>query len=193
MVFSGLEVRFMAQEITWLRGANGSGKTSLLRMLAGLSAPAAGRIEFDGAPLHAGGPSVGARLRYLAHANALKDDLTLLESLSYLARLAALDRPEARARAALDRLGLGPQRGRLVRTLSQGQRRRGAVARLALDEGEGVWLLDEPYDALDAEGAQRLSALIEAHAARGGTVVLTSHGAPSLKNMSTLDLAPGAS
>ena len=95
-----------------------------------------------------------------------------------------------RARTALDRLGLASRRDAPVRTLSQGQRRRGALARLALDEGPSAWILDEPYDALDQDSVQLLSRLIEGHAARGGAVLLTSHQAVALGGATEFDLEP---
>ena len=168
VLFEGLDVCVAAGGIAWLRGANGQGKTTLLRTLAGLSAPIAGRISRTG--VVAGWP-----LLYLAHANGLKDDLTAFESLRFLLRLGGHDLPAPRIDAALDRFGVADRRDAPVRTLSQGQRRRVALARLATSDAPALWLLDEPYDALDAEGSAKLDAVLAAHAERGGIVVLTSH------------------
>ena len=189
LLFRGLDLRLRAGSITWLRGRNGSGKTSLMRILAGLSAPAAGEVTYGGEPLRR---AAGARegIVYIGHANALKDDLTLAEAITFLARMHALDDAQGRARAALDRLGLVSRRDAPVRTLSQGQRRRGALARLALDEAPRAWILDEPYDALDRDSVALLSSLIEAHAARGGAVLLTSHQVVELRGADALDLEP---
>jgi heme exporter protein A len=175
LLFEQLDIALPPGSITWLRGTNGSGKTSLMRILAGLSAPADGVVLWNGQPLRQAGRAARLGVLYIGHANALKDDLTLEESLAFLARLAEHAEPEAAAAAALQRLGLGTRRQAAVRTLSQGQRRRGALARLALDEQPRTWILDEPYDALDSDSTQLLSALISAHAARGGAVLLTSH------------------
>jgi len=174
-LFEQLDIALPPGSITWLRGTNGSGKTSLMRILAGLSAPAEGAVLWNGQPIRRAGRAARLGVIYIGHANALKDDLTLEEALAFLARLAEHGQPEAAARAALDRLGLGTRRKAAVRTLSQGQRRRGALARLALDEAPRTWILDEPYDALDSDSTQLLSALITGHAARGGAVLLTSH------------------
>jgi heme exporter protein A len=186
LLFSQLHITLPAGSVTWLRGTNGSGKTSLLRLLAGLSAPAEGEVLWNGVALPNSGQA-GAQARqgivYISHANALKEDLTLLESLSFLAQLAGISHPRPRAAQALAQAGLQAQQHAAVRTLSQGQRRRGALARLALDEVPRTWLLDEPYDALDDSSTQRLSALIGAHAARGGAVLLTSHQAVSLPGL----------
>ena len=157
--------------MVWLRGCNGSGKTSLLRILAGLSSPAEGAVTWNGQPLG----RAHAELHYIAHTNALNDDLTLTEALAFLARLQGLADGVARSRAALDRMGLASRRDAPVRTLSQGQRRRGALARLALDDAPRTWLLDEPFDALDSDSTASLATLIQTHAAHGGAVLLTSH------------------
>ena len=175
LLFEQLDIALEPGSITWLRGTNGSGKTSLMRILAGLSAPAAGEVLWSGQPLRLAGRAARLGTLYIGHTNALKDDLTLQEALTFLARLAELPDADARAQQALERLGLGNRRKAAVRTLSQGQRRRGALARLALDDAPRSWILDEPYDALDSESTQLLSALINGHAARGGSVLLTSH------------------
>lgn len=161
-LWRGLALRLAAGECRWLRGANGSGKTTLLRTLAGLRAPAAGRIER--------GP-----LRYLGHANALSAELTVLESLRWTAGWQGLP-ADTPLKPALERLGLASEARRPVRLLSQGQKRRAALAALALPQPAGtVWLLDEPFDALDDDGVARLQGLLSAHAEAGGAVLFTSH------------------
>ncbi len=168
-LFAGLDILAPAGTIVWVRGANGRGKTTLLRTLAGLSQPAAGTIVRRG-------PAAGWRLLYLAHANALKEDLSVRESLAFLLRIHGDEPAAASLDAALGRLGLLSRRDAPVRTLSQGQRRRVALARLAAAfHRPGMWLLDEPYDALDADGATSLDALLALHARCGGITVLTSH------------------
>lgn len=190
LLFSGLNLPLPPASITWLRGSNGSGKTSLLRILAGLSAPAGGDVRWNGQP----GPAAAALARagtvYIGHSNALKDDLTLAEALAFLARLQGLDAAGERACAALRQLGLASRASAPVRTLSQGQRRRGALARLALDDAPRTWLLDEPFDALDHASTWQLARLIEAHAGRGGAVLLTSHQPVPLAGAGEFDLEP---
>ncbi len=180
--------------VTWLRGTNGSGKTSLMRILAGLSEASQGQVLWNGRTLREAGRQARLGLLYIGHANALKDDLTLLESLAFLARLADLDQTAARAAQALERMGLAAQRHAVVRTLSQGQRRRGALARLALDEAPRTWILDEPFDSLDNASTERLSQLIELHAAQGGAVLLTSHQSVAMAGQRVVELpaAPAA-
>ncbi len=187
LLFRGLDLTLAPGALLWLRGSNGVGKTSLLRVLAGLAAPDAGTLHWRGKPL-AGNDDWRANSVYVAHANALKDDLTLAESLAFLAALAGIDAAGAKVDAALDAMGLARQRDAAVRTLSQGQRRRGALARLALDAVPRAWLLDEPHDALDAESAARLDALLVAHAQRGGRVLLTSHQPLALPGLTAFDL-----
>lgn len=188
-LFSQLELRLHPGEVVWLRGRNGRGKTTLLRLLAGLSTPASGDITVAG-HLRAGHDAPWrAHLLYIAHANALKDDLTATEALAFLAALHEQHPSGHALRDALKQLGVLHRARAPVRTLSQGQRRRVALARLALDLAENgrvqahrakVWLLDEPFDALDDTGIALLNGLISQHAATGGAVLLTSHQALSL-------------
>jgi heme exporter protein A len=174
LLFAGLDETLRPGELVWLRGANGRGKTSLLRLVAGLAAPEHGRILWGDAPAR-GNVDFARRLVYIGHANALKDDLSALEALAFLARVHGRDDAPATLRAALARLGLGGRERTPVRSLSQGLRRRVALARLALETAAGPWVLDEPFDALDVGGTATLHALLAAHRARGGSVLLTSH------------------
>ena len=174
VLFTGLTETLAPGELLWLRGDNGRGKTSLLRLVAGLAVPEQGQILWGDAPArrHAG---FAAALVYIAHANALKDDLTAAESLAFLARVHGRDAGAPAVRAALARLGLAGRERTPTRNLSQGLRRRVALARLALEATPGLWVLDEPFDALDVAGTATLHALLAAHRARGGSVLLTSH------------------
>lgn len=168
VLFRGLDLPVRRGEVVWLRGANGRGKTSLLRLLAGLSTPEAGQIRREG------------ELLYVAHANALKEDLSVLESLRFLARLHGRDVDDTALTEALRQFGMATRRNAPVRTLSQGQRRRVALSRLALAPSPAVWVLDEPFDALDVEGIASLNEVISQHVRGGGAVVLTSHQALTL-------------
>jgi heme exporter protein A len=171
VLFRGLDLAVLPGQIVWVRGANGQGKTSLLRLLAGLARPESGRIEFG----------AGRERVYVGHANALKDDLTVAESLMFLSRLHGFEVGAEAHEQALRRFGLYSRRAAPVRTLSQGQRRRVALARLCTAPATALWLLDEPFDALDSEGVEALNTLLGEHAARGGSVLLTSHVPLTLK------------
>jgi len=169
VLFAPISFAVATGSIVWIRGANGQGKTTLLRTIAGLSAPAAGELVWSGAP------EIAPRPLYLAHANALKDDLTVAESLRFLLHLAGQRVDGRDVDAALARFGMASRKDAFVRTLSQGQRRRVALARLAAQRELLPWLLDEPFDALDAAGVELLAGVIAEHARRGAAVVLTSH------------------
>ncbi len=149
---------------TLLLGANGSGKSTLLRVLAGLKRPDAGRITWDGADV-AESP---APVAYLGHLDAIKLGLTVAENLRVVAGGQSLDP----ALAAMDLEALRDLPGRL---LSAGQRRRLALARLALQPAGGLWLLDEPTLGLDVASVARLGTLFAAHRAAGGAIVTATH------------------
>jgi len=175
LLFRGLRLTLAPGQALWLRGRNGGGKTTLLRLLAGLGAPDAGEIE-------------RCEALFVGHANAMNDDLRAHEALRFAAALSGLEPDAAAVDAALARLGLARQRDAFVRTLSQGQRRRLALARLALPQTAPLWLLDEPFDALDDDGLFALQGLLAGHTQRGGSVLLASHQAPPDLMLDTLDL-----
>ena len=174
LLFAGLTETVAPGELLWLRGGNGRGKTSLLRLVAGLAAPEHGQILWGDTSTRRNARFSG-ELVYIAHTNALKDDLTAAESLAFLARIHDRDDSAPAIRAALVRLGLAGRERTPTRSLSQGLRRRVALARLALETTPALWVLDEPFDALDVAGTAVLHALLAQHRARGGSVLLTSH------------------
>ena len=185
LLFRNLELALPPGRVVWLRGRNGRGKTTLLRLLAGLATPAEGEVKLDNRPLDG---AARARLLYLGHQNALAGDLRVVEALRFLSALHGREAGAEQIAAALARLGLSRRHQAFVRTLSQGQRRRAALARLALPDAPPVWLLDEPFDALDTDGTAALQALIGEHVARGGSAVITSHIVPPGDVHDTLDL-----
>ena len=187
-LFRALRFALRPGQVVWLRGRNGRGKTSLLRLMAGLATPAAGAVHCDGLPLPRAGAAWRERLLFIGHANALKEDLTVAESLRFLAQIQGRTCSAAALADALARLGIATLAARPVRTLSQGQRRRVALARLALPQPPSVWLLDEPFDALDDDGARLLNALLAEHAAAGGSTLLTSHQLLTLDNPAPIPL-----
>lgn len=173
-VFSGLSFSLGAGKILQLFGANGSGKTSLLRIIAGLVPPASGQVRWRGEPISMLGEDYHQELLYLAHANGIKDDLTAIENLRVAATLAGKKIDRATAFDALERVGLGGREDLPARALSQGQRRRVALARTLVSEAS-LWVLDEPLTSLDREAAAEIEAIIESHLARGGAALIATH------------------
>lgn len=162
-LWQGLSLQMLPKDCRWLRGANGSGKTTLLRTLAGLRSPESGRVE-------------RGALRYLGHAPGVPDALTPAEHLAFSAQWQGSPASSEAQQQALQRWCGKAWARRPARSLSQGQRRRAALAVLALPQPVGtVWLLDEPFDALDDEGVSLLCAQMQAHADAGGAVLFTCH------------------
>lgn len=193
IVFKGVTFEVRKGHATWLRGRNGRGKTSLLRLAAGLAVPESGRVLWGNVPVREAADYPKVRV-FIGHANALKDDLTVTESLTFLARMHQRPSDAASVQVALNLMGMSSRRDALVRTLSQGQRRRATLARLALERQASIWILDEPYDALDTDGVQAVNELLHEHLARGGSVLLTSHLSPgdAAPTLAEFDLDPFA-
>jgi len=174
-LFRDLSFRLGRGQLLRVDGANGSGKTSLLRIMCGLRAPSAGALRWGGRPV-AGERQIKSRnLVFIGHLNALKDDLTALENLQVAAALAGMSAESGRMLAGLDRFGVAHCAELPAKVLSQGQRRRVALARLALSPEVPLWILDEPFSALDVGAVAELERLLSAHLASGGMVVLTTH------------------
>ena len=173
-LFRGLDVKLLPGQLLRVTGPNGAGKTSLLRMLCGLLAPAQGQVLWQGQPLRAVREDFHRQLIYLGHAAALKDDLSPLENLQVALRLGGQAPDAPAARQALADAGLRGREQVPSRILSQGQRRRAALARLPLGDAL-LWVLDEPFNALDTAATAWLLGLVEGQLRRGGAVVLTSH------------------
>ena len=179
-LFSALNFRVQAGQALAVEGANGAGKTSLLRLIAGFLAPVAGRIvvkvgtdENDDA--EARGKSIG----WLGHQDGLKPQLTVIEQLDFFA---ALYRGKADA-AVLEQVGLTRQADLPCRYLSAGQRRRLALARLLVSK-RPLWLLDEPFAALDVSGQRLVAHLMARHCGDGGIIIAATHEPLGLGNES---------
>ena len=169
-VFAGLSFAVAGGEALVVTGRNGAGKSSLLRMIAGLVRIAAGRLTLDGGEAEA---SVGEQAHYLGHHDALKTSLSVRENLAFWVEFLGGD--PAGVTAALAAVGLAPLAGLPAAYLSAGQRRRLSIARLAAVE-RPLWLLDEPTSALDVQSQERLAGLMQAHLGKGGLIVAATHG-----------------
>jgi heme exporter protein A len=176
LVFADLSFRLPAGGALVLAGTNGSGKTSLIRLVAGLIEPATGRLLWGDRPIVADLPSHRARLAYVGHLDAVKPALTPRETLRFWAALRgiAAGRTAPLVAEALAAFALEAAADWPCRWLSAGQRRRLALARLVAAPAP-IWLLDEPTSALDRDNQARLEAAIAAHRAAGGRVLLATH------------------
>ncbi len=173
-LFTGLGFNLSAGELLYVRGRNGSGKTTLLRTLCGLMLPQQGEIRWRGENIRALREDYFREVLFLGHLNGIKGDLSGLENLRVAAILEG-DRVTDRAiEEALARLGLAGFEDLPTRMLSQGQKRRVALARLVLSKA-ALWVLDEPFTALDTAAVELLQALMREQLARGGSLVLTTH------------------
>jgi heme exporter protein A len=192
LIFAGVSLVLPPGGALVLTGANGSGKSSLLRLLATLLAPEAGRILWGGAPVGDDIAAYRAHLAYVGHRDAIKPALSVRETLGFWAAMRGSARPAIDA--ALAAFGLEAIADWPCGWLSAGQRRRLVLARLVATPAP-LWLLDEPSAALDADGEARLAAAIASHRAAGGLVVLATHQATAVPGASELrlgDFAPAA-
>ena len=173
MLFEHLDLHLAAGDMLQISGPNGSGKTSLLRLLAGLMRPTSGEILVQGKPLAEQRGELARLLLWIGHAAGIKDLLTPEENLAWLC---ALHRPAGREAIwqALAAVGLRGFEDVPCHTLSAGQQRRVALARLYLDSPP-LWILDEPFTALDKQGVAQLEAHLAHHCETGGMVILTTH------------------
>ncbi len=173
-LFSGLNFSLSDGELMQVQGENGKGKTSLLRMLCGFLAPAAGEIRWRGQNIHDLDEEYYAEMVYLGHLNAIKDELNALENLHITAGLAGCEIDDKQAIEALRHMGLRGRETLPVKVLSQGQRRRVALARLLVGNAP-LWILDEPLTALDVGAVGLMQELIGEHLAKSGMVIFTTH------------------
>ncbi len=190
-LFNDINFEIHPGEALHVAGTNGSGKTSLLRMLCGLSFPAAGEVRWSGRNIRSVREEFASQLLYLGHANGVKDDLTAWENVMVAATLSGNRVTRDDACRALEQLGLARAVNLPTRALSQGQRKRVALARLRLGMAAPLWILDEPFTALDQSAVTELRGTLNHHLAHGGMVIYTTHQEIDLtpRRMLHLDLS----
>lgn len=174
LLFNNLNFELKGGGLLYVQGPNGSGKSSLLRVISGLLRPEQGRVTWNGGDIDAHADSFRQQLLYIGHLNALKDELTPAENLLVAAGLCKQAGDTAQIAAALAAVGLQSHAEQPVGQLSQGQQRRVALARLWLGRSR-LWLLDEPYAALDHAAQQTLARRVERHLAADGMAVVVTH------------------
>lgn len=173
-IFSGVEFVLRCGTVLRIDGPNGSGKTSLLRMVCGLFQPARGTVQWHGRSILKEREAFHRDLAYLGHSNGVKDELSPLENLHVCARISGDAFSVGEASNALARFGLEGLEHRAVKWLSEGQKRRVALTRFALSK-KPLWLLDEPVAALDTDAVRMVEDMFESHLMQGGMVLLTTH------------------
>ena len=186
LVFAGLRFELAQGEALVLVGANGSGKSSLLRLMAGFLRPASGQLRWNGADLTEDPEGHRDRICYVGHLDAVKPVLTVAENLGFWAELwgNGLESVGPALRAfGVDHLADVPGR-----FLSAGQKRRVNLARTAVSRSAALWLLDEPTTALDRAGIAALGGVLAAHRARGGMAVIATHSDLPVEKPRFLDL-----
>lgn len=173
-LFRGINFSLEAGGLLQVNGPNGSGKTSMLRMLCGLSNTASGEISWCGQPIRSLGSDYYNSVTYIGHLSGTKDDLTVIENLRISSALSGFEISIPQAREALQYIGLGGREMLPAKVLSQGQRRRVALARLLVCK-TALWILDEPLAALDVMAVKLMQELLEQHLQENGMIVMTTH------------------
>lgn len=173
-LFQDLSFSLAAGELLYVHGPNGSGKTTLLRSLCGLALPEAGEIRWRGQNIRRLKEEYHREMTYVGHLNGVKDELTAFENLRVVGQLNGVDASEERALHALRRMELSACAELPGKALSQGQKRRVALARLLLAP-RVLWIMDEPFNALDVKAVGMIQAVLSEHLDNGGMVVLTTH------------------
>lgn len=176
LLFRGVNLTLKSGDLIRLGGPNGVGKTSMLRILCGLVHPEHGQVSWNDRPVLREREEFHRDTLYLGHAPALNELLSPLENLELSARVACHAHADRDACIdALTRIGLGDRLDLPCKVLSQGQRRRVGLARLFLAADKPIWILDEPFSALDVDAVAELAETLDAHCERGGMVIYTTH------------------
>lgn len=186
-LFRGVDFQLRPGELLHVQGRNGSGKTSLLRMILGLLPPVHGEILWQGQNIREQADEYHAQLRYLGHHNGIKEELTPLENLQLSAALQGQPLDHDQAINALADNGLSGREDLPCKYLSQGQKRRVALASLSAAR-QALWILDEPFVALDTHAIERLAKTLTTHLQRGGLIVMTTHQAVDIPGVAVHSL-----
>src|SRR5712671_6363059 len=173
-LFKGLNFSIQPGELIELRGANGSGKTSLLRILSGLSTPSQGQVRWNGKDIRSLGEEYSGSVAYLAHQNGVKDELSAIENLRVTCGVSGHGLKTKDAQIVLEKVGLRRQQNLPARSLSAGQRRRVALARLLTSKAP-LWILDEVLTSLDDTAIKLSRRFIGDHLSRGGLAIIATH------------------
>lgn len=183
-LFDGLSFRLVSGQVLLLAGRNGSGKTSLLRLLCGMRQPDAGEIRWDGEDIFRLGPDYHAHIAYVGHKDGVKQDMTSYENLK-MARGLGAPNTQVGIDDALDQVELSGFDDVVARNLSAGQQRRLALARLLVTRAN-LWILDEPFTSLDTHGISVVEGLFARHVGQGGMLAVTSHHQVTLNDADIL-------
>jgi len=187
-LFGGITFELRTGTLLLVTGSNGSGKTSLLRALCGLLLPSAGEVRWQNENIRSLREEYWRHLVYIGHSNALKDELSAAENLGVLCALSGVHTRPEQQRQALADFGLAGRERLPAKALSQGQRRRTALARLPLCSTLPLWILDEPFAALDSTAVSHMQSVVGTHLTDGGMVVMTTHqvvpiAAPAMREL----------
>lgn len=174
LLFSDLSFAVADAEVLQIEGPNGSGKTSLLRIICGLRLPEAGQVMWQGESISANREDYYANMVYIGHLPCIKADLTVMENVRSLLDTRSLTLSDVVIEAALAKVGLASYEDVQGKALSSGQRRRILLAFIELARAK-LWILDEPLTALDVQGVDLMELMILEHRAAGGSVVFTTH------------------
>ncbi|MET3106254.1 heme exporter protein A [Oxalobacteraceae bacterium GrIS 2.11] len=193
VLFDALELELHRGDALRIAGNNGAGKTSLLRILSGLSTPNHGSVTWGGADIYGMRELYHRQITYLGHLNGIKDDFTACENVLMACKLAGMRIERKAVLSVLEQIGLGGQARLPTRVLSQGQKKRVALARLPFCSATPIWILDEPFVALDPDALQLLTTTINQHLENHGMVVYTTHQDVSLAAARNLTINLAAS
>jgi heme exporter protein A len=189
VLFEGLNLELHRGEAVRVAGNNGAGKTTLLRILCGLVQPTKGTVRWDSESIRSNRELFHKQLAYIGHLPGIKEDLTACENVMLSARLNGLRVDRADAMAALEQIGLAKQSNLPTRVLSQGQKKRVALARLTFCDAMPLWILDEPLVALDPDAVFNLTDTINRHLQNKGMVVYSTHQEMNLAAQSKQTIA----